>query len=64
VPLDTISTSELAALNDTIAAATAQRDAEQRASDRLARSAAFLEEAVAAHAAERAAFDAQLVARP
>jgi hypothetical protein len=64
LPLDTILTSarsELAALSRQIAGAVAARDQAQQAHDRLAKPAALLEEAVAAHAAEKAAHDAQLV---
>jgi hypothetical protein len=61
MPLDTASACQarqaLAALNAQIAEATAARDVAQRAHDRLAKPAAMLEEAVAAHAAEKASHD-------
>jgi hypothetical protein len=63
MPLDTISHSAragLAAINVQLVEATAIRDGKQETVDRLSRPAARLEEAVAAHAVEKAVYDAML----
>jgi hypothetical protein len=63
MPLDTISNSaraELAAINVQLAEAVTIRAGKQEAVDRLSRPAARLEAAVAAHAVEKAVYDAEI----